>query len=316
MPHSSHHPDNPCSLKLKSDHLPAKIWELLRKNQKFVRTVNRLAMLQDRLKKPVEKPVRKNSKRPPSPGRKILSGIEVGSYDWSSTHQTIQQLRAAVSAKNKYGDMALQWLVPTPTFQKRKSYRHRRGRFTCNTPWRNTPKGFKQDFRALCGDLDDKDKVSLRKDRPASPKAHEVTFLSKESQTSLFKAIATRGALTKEDFMHAIRLDDLARNYRVFAVPRLILNRGEVTDIVGLIKRKLKVSRRKQPKLLGSEIEWNDWLSEWTWAPESPDGDYYHRRKYLTNLSRQIFPILVRTDLLASTPHRSKRKRSSKRAGN
>jgi hypothetical protein len=44
MAHTPQHPHNPCLLK-EHEQIPAKIWELLRRNQKISRAVNKLQKL-------------------------------------------------------------------------------------------------------------------------------------------------------------------------------------------------------------------------------------------------------------------------------
>jgi len=93
MAHEPQHPDNPCALGLDEQN-PAKIWELLRRNGRFQKAVERLIEL---------------DKRPaPESFSVIRAPSEIG-YD----------MVGHLAETNGFASVALKWLVPEPVFEVR-----------------------------------------------------------------------------------------------------------------------------------------------------------------------------------------------------
>jgi len=93
MAHAPQHPDNPCSL-VENEQIPAKIWELLRRNDSFKKATARLKALDARPSLEAD-----STKRRPR---------EVG----------LAMIRR-LSELHSFSAVALQWLVPEPLFAVR-----------------------------------------------------------------------------------------------------------------------------------------------------------------------------------------------------
>lgn len=92
MPHTPQHPDNPCRSDLPEDErIPAKIWELLRRNELFRRAVERLQELD----------------RTPNDSNGIA---------WARAYRLLQ----FTQNRRPFAGCALEWLVPQPLFIVRK----------------------------------------------------------------------------------------------------------------------------------------------------------------------------------------------------
>ena len=93
MAHEPQHPDNPCRASLpEAELIPAKIWELLRRNEKFHRAVRKLQSL-DRVAK---------SQRTIGPA-------------WFAANRLVKALKI----HHDFAGYALAWLVPDPFFEIR-----------------------------------------------------------------------------------------------------------------------------------------------------------------------------------------------------
>ena len=90
MAHTPQHCDNPCGLQ-QCEQVPAKIWELLRRNPKFTRVLTVLQSLDARCR--VEDP---------HGGRPL----------WTNSYHLVQ----AVARRNPFAGVALEYLVPEPLF--------------------------------------------------------------------------------------------------------------------------------------------------------------------------------------------------------
>jgi hypothetical protein len=93
MPHATQQLHNPCSLD-ENEQIPAKIWELLRRNAAFRDTVQRLRELDAQESEYRTKP---------------------GQYH-GSAWQKSWELVEKVSENHSSAGVALQWLVPEPLF--------------------------------------------------------------------------------------------------------------------------------------------------------------------------------------------------------
>ena len=93
MAHAPQHPHNPCSLD-ENEQIPAKIWELLRRNDAFLADVQRLSKLDAKERNDCEK---------------------TGKYHgaaWQKSWRLVEH----VEARHPFAGVALQWLVPEPLF--------------------------------------------------------------------------------------------------------------------------------------------------------------------------------------------------------
>lgn len=296
----SHRPFNPCDASHERETLPAKIWELLRRNSGFKKTIARLKELRRRLPSQNQKVKRSMQSSQPS-----TKGI-------SSTHQTIRQIITNLSQRNKYAFTALEWILPDLRLRRRTKLGSR-AKLTLVTSWAKAPNGFKQEFRSLCADLDKEAKLPIGKEPSLHPTTHKVTFLDNVNLTEMLSKIAADGSVTGDQLMYAMRIDDLATQYHLFAVPKTLIRRGEANDIGCWIANELKAGLPNKRDLLGNPQEWKDWLSK---SPGRKTSEYYARIRYLNQLCREIFPIFKHSDLLAPAAHRSHRKRTTPKRGN
>ena len=112
--------------------------------------------------------------------------------------------------------------------------------------------------------------------------------------------------------------DDLASDYRVFAVPMTILTKGTADAMGEWLAAELKKGSDQYGKLLkrglfneremlGSEAEWREFLG----LAETPDRTthYYRRVRYLRSLAAQAYPTFDIETLLAPPKHRARGKR-------
>lgn len=91
MAHEPQHPNNPCHASLpEAERIPAKIWELLRRNEKFHRAVSKLQHL-DRLAK---------------------EHRTIG-QTWFAANSLVKSLKS----HHEFAGYALEWLVPEPWFE-------------------------------------------------------------------------------------------------------------------------------------------------------------------------------------------------------
>lgn len=296
----SRRPFNPCDASPERETLPAKIWELLRRNSGFKKTVARLKELRRRLPSQNQKVKRSKQSSQPS-----IKGI-------SSTHQIIRQILTNLSQRNKYAFTALEWIFPDLRLRRRTKLGSR-AKLTLVTSWAKAPNGFKQEFRSLCADLDKEAKLPIGKEPSLHPTTHKVTFLDSFRLTEMLSKIAANGRVTGDQFMYAMRIDDLAKQYHLFAVPKTLIHRGEATAIARWIENELKTGLPNKRDLLGNPQEWKNWLSK---SPGRKTSEYYDRIRYLNQLCREIFPNLKHSDLLAPAAHRSHRKHTTPKRGN
>ncbi len=125
MTHKPQHSHNPCALP-DNQQTPAKIWELLRRNEKFQRSVARLDLLDARVRKAQAtwtklEEVLRSERSPTPPARESPSETELAlerarvasSVAWEQSCRMLGSVRA----KHPFAAIALQWLVPEPLFR-------------------------------------------------------------------------------------------------------------------------------------------------------------------------------------------------------
>jgi hypothetical protein len=93
MAHAPQHPHNPCSLD-ENERIPAKIWELLRRNDAFRADVQQLSKLDTKERNDCEK-----------------TGKYHG-HAWQKSWRLVEHIKA----RHPFAGVALQWLVPEPIF--------------------------------------------------------------------------------------------------------------------------------------------------------------------------------------------------------
>lgn len=356
MPASTDPPFNPCSL-AEAELIPAKIWELLRRNTSFRADVERLRKLDD---------------------KERATYAESGKYHGFAWKKSCALVRKA-GRHHPFARVALKWLVPEPlltiietefgsdgrrirkrlcplrpsdldaprqswpwrsegshqgwptvrgpevihlTSNKRKRcdrviFLHEwRGwkagvpMFDCDTPWPMTPEGFRHKFMFLWRSrYDCRPDNPITKNRHDSPHAHESDF---------FRGWNLAGFNLARDMARVFTFDNLARDYRVFAVPRTILTKGTADAMGEWLAAELKKGSDHYGKLLkrglfneremlGNETEWREFLGRA--GTQDRSTHYYRRVRYLRSLSAQAYPDFTIEKLLSPPKHRARGKR-------
>jgi hypothetical protein len=357
---------NPCLLG-ENQRNPAKIWELLRRNDAFGRVVRRLAVLDEQAKENFEKTRQYHG--------------DAWSRSW--------RLLKGVNAQNSFAGTALQWLVPEPLFlcnfvsfprgkklRNRKfsplrflrighgltpnvkdgswvwhypntpsnhSYPLRRGPqielhkskfkqlrskvnpisewshykwpFTINHSWADAPHQFQREFHFIWRRyFDCRSTNPITGDRNDSPEQHETTFF----QDWNLEDFQRSGKLAQDDLYQIIRFQDLARNYRVFAIPKTVITKAIaeamgrwVTDALkagstlygGILKSRLL----NEGDLFGTIRDWCDWLERQAQrkTKEQRDTHFYSRCIYMDSLVQMVYPTFQIDKLLRPALHRA-----------
>lgn len=356
MPASTDPPFNPCSL-AEAELIPAKIWELLRRNDRFRADVECLRKLDEKeratyassgkyhgpawkkscalvrkvepvhpfahvalmwlVPEPLLTVVRRTFGRNCKSIRERLSPIRPSDLDstekawpWRSagSHQGWPTVRGPeilhlTSNKRKHCDRVIflnEWRGWKPDVPM----------FDCNTPWPMTPEGFRHKFMFLWRSrYDCRPENPITKNRCDSPHPHEVGF---------FRHWSRGNPGLVRDPAEVFTFDDLARNYRVFAVPKSILTKGTAEAMGEWLATELKKGNDHYGKLLkrglfnerdlfGSEAEWKEFIG----MARTPDRTthYYRRVRYLRSLSAQAYPAFNIEALLAPPRHRARGKK-------
>ncbi len=137
------------------------------------------------------------------------------------------------------------------------------------------------------------------------------------------------GQLTQEDLYQEIRFDELARDYRVFAIPKTILTKGSADALGKWLADKLKMGSDlygnllrdellDESELLGLTTEWKDWLvhgSKQT-VGSHKDTYFYRRCKYMDSLVAMVYPQFSVAKLLAKPTHRARGKQYHRKGRN
>ena len=136
MAHTPQHPDNPCSLD-ENEETPAKIWELLRRNNDFQTQAQRLRELDEQARPETERHHRLGSQlnqalaalaeaREQKAPAETIERLSVRRGALNQEYDSIRQrpiwtqscaLIAEVRKHHEFGGHALQWLVPQPEFR-------------------------------------------------------------------------------------------------------------------------------------------------------------------------------------------------------
>jgi hypothetical protein len=293
---------NPCSLK-GGEQIPAKIWELLRRNDRFRAEVERLRKLDAQ-----ERAV------------KAHPGNSRGTA-WDESWTLVKDAENC----HPFAHPALLWLVPEPVFHANRdqdgshedgeglspdlshpSWRWRvedaicteggwSGRgpvilrlrgdidtfaewqgwepakgwqdgkrwFNCDTPWPQTPEGFRHAFQFLW-----RSRYDCRPDNPIthnrndSPHPHEVSFFRDWKLTD-FRLAGQGTGVTDGELGRVFEFEELADDYRVFAFPKSIPTRTAAREMANWLFKHLAegLPPRERESFLGTPLQWDIFLA-------------------------------------------------------
>lgn len=357
---------NPGSITDNDEDIPAKLWELLRRNAAFQEAFARLLAYDQKSRK---------SKHYPN----------------SEWQKRAEVLLRRCAQNNSFAAIALQWLVPEPVFwidrrngrkgwidgcgltpdtrdrswhwRPRDNQPHpsiiwsrrgpqlwhtsRKGRaflewkgwhktkgwhlgrkwFDCSTAWPGTPAGFRHAFSFLWRSRYDSRPVNpITRNRIDCPRVHEVLFFEGWRLADLLAR--PNAHVTSEGLQRSIDFDELARNYRIFAVPKSILTIGAANAngewIANHLKRgssflgpRLKKGLIPNKEILGNKGDWDALadkeLAAFDQRERCTDSD--DAAKYITKLVSLVFPDFDLEALLAPTAHRQHRKKYVRKRG-
>ncbi len=321
MAHAPQHPHNPCSLGA-NEQTPAKIWELIRRNDHFTKAVARLEALDKRPR--VEHDSRQRHPRETASAMVDrlgeIHGFAGAAIQWlvpeplfeihhvaipanldltgrASAPLVTVKLQEGVTADpndkahwrtfEAHGDQDAQSVAngcgrpwrrgphlqlqtsDDPRFcskvdpvQEWREYFTDGRRFTLDTPWRDAPPQFKREFCFLWRYLDSRTTNPITGTRIDAPREHETDFFSGWSMMSIF----SNHSFQQEDLVRAIRFDDLAKHYRVFAFPKSIRSRMEARRMGNWLVEKLShlpdsgKLPAHEPEKYGTPLQWDVFL--------------------------------------------------------
>jgi hypothetical protein len=138
--------------------------------------------------------------------------------------------------------------------QEWRDYHAAHGPFTLNDSWRDTPPGFRRIFCWLWRQRDSREKNPLTNCRTDAPEEHETNFFK---GWRLFPALA-KNNMSQEDAARAFMFDELAEDYRVFAVPKSIRTRMEARRLAEWLYSQLAANLpAREPDIFGSALQWD-----------------------------------------------------------
>ncbi len=319
---------NPCNLDNRDEIIPAKIWELLRRNTAFRADVTRLIELDNK-----ERQYQKRIARSPKAGTRGKAWVAA----WSLVDQ--------IKHRHGFGAIALQWLVPDPLFMVtvvarpadndgsqtkvqtlRKtligegtnprdmlnwrwfpshSAANLSGRLisygpdihwtTSNDPrlrdwvnpieewnayswpftlahsWPEAPVGLNRAFQFLWRRrCDCRPKNPITGSQSDSPAPYESEFFHAWTCEEILKEKEAPG-ITSRAMTKTLAFEILAKDYRLFAIPRAILTKKTANEMGQWLATELKKGHRhygdlvadgllNETELLGTSVEWHDFL--------------------------------------------------------
>jgi hypothetical protein len=355
-----------------NEQIPAKIWELLRRNRDFRDVVETLTKLDAKERSDSEKS---------------------GKYHGTAWQKSCRLVKRAAE-RHPFAGFALQWLVPEPLFHclvaprphgkkwkqrgvfiprfsrvgegvtpnvkdkgwvwrnpnKRDTAGHllRRGPevywtksrfkrlrsrvnpilewkryvwpFTVEHSWADAPAEFRREFQFIWRrQFDCRPTNPITKDRRDSPSPHETDFFQGWNLADF--GASGRGANLKE-LAVVFRFNDLAYNYRVFAIPKTILTKASADAMGKWLAGELKKDSRlyadllrdkllNEAELFGTANEWTDWLAYQAGhiAGVVKDTHFYRRCRYMNSLVDLVYPKFEVGKLLAPPIHRARGKK-------
>ncbi len=130
------------------------------------------------------------------------------------------------------------------------------------------------------------------------------------------------GQSGRDDMYQVIRFNELAQNYRVFAIPQTILTKAsaetmgkwladELKKGSDLYEDLLKGKLLNEAELLGTTNEWTGWLSYQAGelVGVAKPTYFYRSVKYMKSLVGLIYPNFEISKLLAPPKHRARGKK-------
>lgn len=234
-----------------------------------------------------------NPNRPDIRGHSIVRGPEI---HW--TKSRVKCLRS--------------WVNPI------KEWREYTWPFTVDHQWLAAPMGFRREFQFIWRNgFDCRPNNPLTKDRRDAPSPFETQFFH-DWNIAEFRV---RGQVSKDDLRQMNRFDDIARKYRVFAVPKTVLTKGSAESMGKWLSDELKKGSNlygdllkerllNEAELLGTASEWNDWLNREAGKLKGVRQEtyFYRRCKYLDSLVGLIYPSFPIDKLLEPPKHRARGK--------
>jgi hypothetical protein len=276
MAHESELVFNPGDDTLPDDEqIPAKIWELLRRNDEFKKAARQLQQLDEKARA---------TKR---------SGSE-----WKESCRMIGDIQST----HPLAALALQWLVPEPLFSKTRQrdgqiedgtglspdfndsswiwvkrnaapqgaigHYHKRGPeiaahyhdwknwrqgevlFSCDTPWPRSPKSFRRRFKSIWRKYYD------------SLEAFKVGLFEKWKPLPVLTRAAKSGKISGDDFGAALEFNELIHSYHLFAVSPVMLTSGDVRSAFKKLgENYLSRQPPKRENLFGTKAAWRHYIA-------------------------------------------------------
>jgi hypothetical protein len=282
MAHTPQHPQNPCSLN-ENEQTPAKIWELLRRNQKIGRAVNKLQKLDSDEKANQFYGFKRVSYRiiqalqqhadfvavalqwlVPEPeflvdrvavpqtlnsaGLVELEVIAEGRgatpdpsdrANWCWEDVCKGQPRGAIGESFLRGPTVFRRICDDPRFSSkidpfqewREFFHINKRNFTLETPWRESPHGFRRDFCLLWRQRESSavsPDTGLRHD---APEPHETAFFRNWHLGKALVRACKAGQMDLEDLARTFQFQELADDYHIFAFPKSIRSRMAAREL-------------------------------------------------------------------------------------
>jgi hypothetical protein len=133
-------------------------------------------------------------------------------------------------------------------------------KFTVDTPWCDAPPQFKREFSFLWRQLDSRTKNRVTGTRIDAPYEHETDFFQSWHLTD-FRASGSSN-LSKDDLVKVLKFNQLADDYRVFAIPNTIRTRMEARRVADWLYDQLAANLpAREPELYGSPLQWDIFLT-------------------------------------------------------
>jgi hypothetical protein len=244
----------------------------------------------------------KNSRLANHAGRLIRRGPEV---HWTTSR--IKRLRDKVDPLKEWRDY----------FKDGRT-------FKMETPWRDAPPQFRRQFQFIWRSrFDCRPTNPISKDRSDSPHPHESNFFH-SWRLDGFRA----SNLSHENLVKMLKFNELADNYRIFAVPKTILTKASANVMGKWMTDELKRGSRlygdllkdgllNEAELFGTTPEWTEWLARNTQqtSGSSKDSHFYRRCHYMDSLVALVYPLFDIAKLLAPPKHRARGKKYVPKGG-
>ena len=286
---------NPCAAS-KAQRLPAKIWELLRRNEPFRTEVKRLSSLDQRARKEASKYCAIASQY-----NQAIANKDAKLAKYQQRYERVKHRPARSKAfalieshqqMHPLAAVALQWLVPEPLFfANRKRDGHAEEGSGCfpdpNNPswtwWRNdTPQGAVGHYRVrgpeIAGHFEEWQNWHLGQSLfqcetswNRLPKSFKAEFIRvwRENYDSMdaveFEYLhppRTTAKLTRADAARYLNFWDIISRHRLFAISPAILTTKDVGDVFGRLQNQIKKSLpESREHIFGTESAWRHYIA-------------------------------------------------------